>query len=799
MNVRLEAVEKAKKYLKKTQIGVERETLRVTEKGMLAKTKHPSTLGSKLKHPSITNDFAEAQLELITEPYTSLKTVEEHLKELHLVAHGEIGSELLWPLSMPSTLPRTVPIADFGASEEGKLKTLYRKGLVHRYGQNMQLISGIHYNISYDDAFFRSLHTSFKSTLSEEAFRSETYLHIARNVLRYGWIITYLYGASPTCADSFGAKGLHKFGPKTRYLPHATSLRMSNHGYYSRIQQQLGISYNSKDAFIETMQHALTTKSPSYARIKEQLNSNILQYEGEWYTRVRPKPSLETLQTKGIEYLELRSIDIDPFHPLGIGRCQMQFLELFLLFCLVKKSPPLTESEIKTLCKNQNDVALHGRHPGVHIMEGRVLKPIGQVAKTLIRALEKMSHLLPVCDIESFFAAVDDPEKTLSGKIMQVMQEENHTHESFGLKQASEHRAFYEKKVLPKAVQKEYKEIAEESVLEERLQIQNESVGLFGYEDLELSTQVVLRAARDNTIGFRVIDRKENLVEFSDGKKRVLVKQATKTNLDSYLDIEIMGSKALSKRMLQRAGFSVPDGATVYSFEDGMREAAQFFGKGTVIKPNETNFGTAVHIFEKLTPKDAEKALKDAFLHDKTVLIEPFIKGKEYRFLIINRECVGIVEREPAHIVGDGIHSVAKLVNKKNANPLSIRSTKEQLQLGLTEKRMLKEAGLSTTSIIKKGEKVYLRSNSNFSTGGDTHDRTDDVHSYYKEIACQIADFHEVTFCGVDMIIPNHKRKGPYAVIETNFNPMLSLHAYPTTGKGRPVGEKTLRALGFRI
>ncbi|WP_407536272.1 bifunctional glutamate--cysteine ligase GshA/glutathione synthetase GshB [Cetobacterium somerae] len=326
---------------------------------------------------------------------------------------------------------------------------------------------------------------------------------------------------------------------------------------------------------------------------------------------------------------------------------------------------------------------------------------------------------------------------------------------------------------------------------------------LKGFEDLELSTQILLKAAIKNGVKFEILDRDENFIVLEKDKKVEYVKQATKTSLDSYVTMLIMENKVVTKKVLEKENIIVPQGKDYFNIEEAKSDYRKY-GAGIVIKPKSTNFGLGITIFkEEFSKEDYEKALEIAFKEDNSILIERFIKGKEYRIFVMGDEVVGILHRVPANVKGDGERSIKELVEEKNLDPLrgvGYKTPLEKIRLEDPEKLFLKGQGLTIEYIPKKDEVVYLRENSNISTGGDSLDYTDDILDAYKKIAIKASKAVGAKICGVDMMIEDIKNPNPidnYAIIELNFNPAIHIHCYPYKGKNRNLGEKILKALGY--
>ncbi|MEO1850558.1 MAG: glutamate--cysteine ligase, partial [Psychrobacter sp.] len=372
--------------------GIEKEGLRVRPDGFLAQTPHPAKLGSKLTHPFITTDYSESLLELITEPKASPKETLNMLRQLHvLVYQGMPEGELMWPLSMPcmlSSKDEDIPLADYGSSNTGKLKTLYRSGLGIRYGRRMQTIAGLHYNLSFGDTLFETWQaqtpTAQEQTLTE--FKNEKYLGLIRNFKRLTSIVLYLLGASPSVCPCFVAgreHDLERLNDSTYYKPTATSLRMGKLGYTNSVQEQLDIRYNYLPEYVAGLRRAIQTPHESFAKLglededgnPIQINNHILQIENEYYSPIRPKQiamsgetPTEALERRGIAYVEFRAIDLDPYSDVGIRLSSACFLEVMALYCLFSDSPDLLPEEEEALAINLERVVNEGRREGLHII-----------------------------------------------------------------------------------------------------------------------------------------------------------------------------------------------------------------------------------------------------------------------------------------------------------------------------------------------------------------------------------------------------------------------------------------------
>lgn len=374
--------------------GIEKESLRVTPDGKLAQTPHPVALGSALKHPNITTDFSEALLEFITPACQSIGESLAWLDCIHAFTYRvlEKQDEKLWVASMPCILDSddAIPLAQYGTSNTARMKTVYREGLGNRYGRVMQTIAGIHYNVSFPDALWQLLQEQDGDRSSLQDFKTQRYFDLIRNFRRYMWLLLYLFGASPAICPTFLQGRDHKlqaFDDKLRslYLPFATSLRMGDLGYQSNAQSLLTVCYNGLPTYISTLKKGLTTPYPAYEKIGvrdssghyRQLNTNLLQIENEFYSTIRPKRVAQpgetpilALHERGVEYIEVRCLDLNPYLPAGIDADTAHFIEAFLLWCLLSESQPTDIIEYGRLLRNQAVAVERGRDAAVLLEDG---------------------------------------------------------------------------------------------------------------------------------------------------------------------------------------------------------------------------------------------------------------------------------------------------------------------------------------------------------------------------------------------------------------------------------------------
>ncbi len=429
-------------------MGLEKEGLRVSEDGGISPEPHPESLGCALTHPNITTDFSESLVELVTPPVHSADEMLAFLsKTQQYLYHRLPTGQSFWPTSMPCAIrgETHIPIAQYGSSNQGMMKTVYRRGLANRYGSVMQTIAGIHFNYSFAQDFLRQYHLLMAPSEAFRAFNDQSYMALTRNVVRYGWLIPYLFGASSAVCKSF-LKGhqqhsLIEFNEVTLYEPYATSLRMGDIGYQNLREDEVGVkaNYNSLWHYIHSLKSGMQTPCSVYEKIGlkkqgeyQQLNTNILQIENEYYASVRPKPDvvsdkkpLDALHENGVAYVELRSLDINPSLPLGIDKTQVLFLEAFLLFCLLERSPVICSREQVECDANDQLVAHRGREPKLSLMQQGKSVLLQELGRTLIDKIYHCAELLGPeyqAAVDTIGQRIEDAELTPSATILSAMK-----------------------------------------------------------------------------------------------------------------------------------------------------------------------------------------------------------------------------------------------------------------------------------------------------------------------------------------------------------------------------------------
>ena len=471
--------------------GIEKESLRICTDGIIAKTPHPHALGSALAHPYITTDYSESLMEFITPPFADIKQTLAYMHQIHQFVFSELPEdEMLLATSMPCGIEGdlSIPIAEYGSSNIGKMKHIYRKGLWHRYGRTMQAIAGIHFNYSVPEALWPILHQLSETEASLERFISNAYFGLIRNFHRQGWLILYLFGASPAICKSFFSSRPHllaefeEFDAWTVYQPYATSLRMSDIGYKSRNQADLRIDYNSLDAYITSLTAAISTPYPEYEKIGvkvdgeyQQLNANILQIENEFYSTMRPKQIAKSgekptmaLKRAGVLYVEMRSLDLNLFNPIGIDESTARFIEAFLLTCLLYDSPKQKESEFCINNNNQLLVANQGRKPGLNLNKNGVTISLHDWAQQILTAMKPVCAILDQgcidkpyqLALQQQFAVVDNPALTPSARILACMQQNSQEFGCFASNTSALHKSYFQAQPLDSVQQQQFIDMA---------------------------------------------------------------------------------------------------------------------------------------------------------------------------------------------------------------------------------------------------------------------------------------------------------------------------------------------------
>lgn len=476
--------------------GLEKESLRIQPNGHLSQRKHPPCLGSALTHPSITTDYSEALLEFITPVFSDVEEPLKYLEDIHRFVYHCLDEEKLWISSMPCIMGTedSIRIAEYGNSNSGKMKHVYRHGLWHRYGRLMQTIAGIHYNVSFPQSFWQQYQKVCGDDQPLQDFISEKYFHIIRNFQRYVGMVVYLFGASPAVCPTF-LKGrdhqLESLNNTSLYAPFGTSLRMSNLGYSNDAQSGLNISYNSLDEYVKTLTHAIRTPYKPYQDLGvkvgdnyQQLNANILQIENEYYGNIRPKRTTQrgerptvALAKRGVEYIEMRCVDLDPFSPIGITPQQVRFLDVFALFCLLQPSDPITAEEQDCIDFNREAMVLRGRDPELllrcgkdsvrfHEWAHRLLIKIADVARLFDESHQTTTYSDAVA---AQLEKTKDPSLTPSAQVLKILEDEKQSFFHFSMDMTLKHELHFRSHPLSDEQLNSMKAVAKKSHEEQKI------------------------------------------------------------------------------------------------------------------------------------------------------------------------------------------------------------------------------------------------------------------------------------------------------------------------------------------
>ncbi|WP_252244750.1 MULTISPECIES: bifunctional glutamate--cysteine ligase GshA/glutathione synthetase GshB [unclassified Clostridium] len=746
-------------------VGIEREGLRVNRDGILSLKNHPKVFGDKMLNPYITTDFSESQIELITPAFSTCEETYNFLNNLYDIVALEIRDEYIWPQSMPCIImdDKVIPIATFNKSPEGEKSRKYRENLIKKYGGKKQLISGVHYNFSFNEDMIKKLYDNANTELNYRRFKDNIYLKVTRNYLRYRWLLLYLLGGTGIVHESYTGecvKTLQEISQGAFSNDGAMSYRNSECGYKNKVE--LFPNYTSVNNYVKS--------------INGFIKNGLIESHKELYSSIRLKAKdnynlFNSLLDKGINYLEYRSIDINPFDKCGISLDDLHFLEIFNLFLLISEEESYDNWQEEAYY-NQKIIARYGQNNVELKKNGEVIYKEKWALDILnqIQEINKELSLGKDSLIDTMIDKVKDNRLTYTYRIINKVKEEGYIDAHINLA-------------------KKYKENAYKNRFK-----------LVGYEDLELSTQILMKESIKRGIETKIIDKSENFIVLKKGDKVEYVKQATKTSKDNYVSVLMMENKVVTKNVLNEAGIRVPMGMEFNSLESAIDKVDEFINMPIVVKPKSTNFGIGISIFPNGGSKDdIIRALNIGFKNDNTVLIEEFIQGKEYRFLVIGDKVAGILHRVPANVMGDGVKNIVELVKDKNLNPLrgkGYRTPLEKIEIDENVELFLKQSNIDINYIPNKDEVVYLRENSNISTGGDSVDYTDDIPERFKNIAVESSKAIGANICGVDMIIKDYRDEtSDYGIIELNFNPAIHIHSYPYVGKERKIANEILKLL----
>lgn len=731
--------------------GIEKESQRVYADGSIVTSLHPKAFGNRRFHPYIQTDFAESQLELVTPPMKKLEDTLRWLSAIHEVTLRTLPEdEFIFPFSMPAGLPpeEHIKVAQLDNQED----VAYREHLVQSYGKYKQMVSGIHYNFQIDPKFIDALFHAQNETQSAVDFQNKFYLKIAKNFLRYQWILLYLFSATPTVEEKY-------FRGNSPLKPHqyVRSLRSGKYGYVN--DPKIHVSYDSLQEYVETLEHWV--------------KSGDLIAEKEFYSSVRLRGAKKArdLLEKGIQYLEFRLFDLNPFAPYGIELADAKFIHYFILL-MAWLDDTADQEGLKLGKARLAEVAWEDpREQSVYAVEGEL------VLFEMLKMLEQLNVSDEIKTIvKDKLGQFADPNQTLCAKVVAAIEQVG-SYQQLGADIAQSNKA--------KAFERFY--------------------ALTAFDNMELSTQALLFDAIQKGLKIEILDERDQFISLQFGDHLEYVKNGNMTSHDSYISPLIMENKVVTKKVLAKAGFNVPQSIEFTDVKSAVENFPLFENRAVVIKPKSTNFGLGISIFQQgVTDRDDfAKAVEIAFREDKEIMVEDYLLGTEYRFFVLGDQTLAVLLRVPANVIGDGVHTVAELVAAKNDHPLrgdGSRTPLKKIALGDIEQLQLKEQGLTVDSIPTKDQLVQLRANSNISTGGDSIDMTDEMHVSYKEIAVGISKAMGAAVCGVDLIIPDLKKPAElslrsWGVIEANFNPMMMMHIFPFSGQSRRLTMNVIKML----
>lgn len=732
--------------------GFEKESQRVHADGSIVTTPHPKSFGSRSYHPYIQTDFAESQLELITPPNKKVEDSLRWLSAIHEVVLRSLpDDEYIFPLSMPAGLPPAEKIKV--AQLDDPADVAYREHLVKSYGTYKQMVSGIHYNFQLDADLIQTLFKAQSEYQSAVEFQNDLYLKMAKNFLRYQWILLYLLSATPIVDKNYFKDGISPLKPNQ----YVRSLRSSQYGYVNA--PEIIVSYDSVEKYVETLEHWVA--------------EGKLIAEKEFYSNVRlrgAKKAREFLDN-GIQYLEFRLFDLNPFEPYGINLEDAKFIHHFILL-MIWMDETADQQAVELGKSRLAEVAWEDpRSQTAYRAEGETILNQLLIMLEQIGAEDEIARI-----VKDKLAQFIEPEKTLCGRLVNAIEQAGG-----------------------------YQRLGAELAIRNKQQAFERFYALSAFDNMELSTQALLFDLIQKGIKTEILDENDQFLCLQHGEHIEYVKNGNMTSHDSYISPLIMENKVVTKKVLAKAGFNVPQSVEFTSLEQAVASYPLFEGRAVVFKPKSTNYGLGISIFQQGVHNrdDFTKAVEIAFCEDKEIMVEDYLVGTEYRFFVLGEETLAVLLRVPANVVGDGVHTVAQLVATKNAHPLrgdGSRTPLKKIALGDIEQLQLKEQGLTVDSIPAKDQLVQLRANSNISTGGDSIDMTDEMHDSYKRLAVGITKAMGAAVCGVDLIIPNLKKPAEaslssWGVIEANFNPMMMMHIFPYAGKSHRLTQNVIKML----
>lgn len=578
----------------------------------------------------------------------------------------------------------------------------------------------------------------------EEEKNEQKYFELLQKLYVYGPLILQFFSFTPLYQNGILDEGLEEIG-KNKGLENSLSLRNTQKWGYTN-EHKIPINYENLEQYKESLDEA----------IKEEKIDSLKEY----YSKIRFKKN-----ENGDPYLEIRFIDLNPYYRLGITYEQLKLLDVFIRFLHDKEN---YEFDYKECLENFEKVSTQGNNKNLKLKISGREKTLEEHTKNLLDKISR-SNFLNLAEkkiIENFKKNYLNNALDID-KMLKEINFEKLTILEFGKKHAKKKEKFEE---------------------------------LYSEENLELSTKILKKKATELDYKVNVIDEYENFLEIQDinGNKEYVI-QATKTNMDKYVNILIMENKFMTKFVFRKNNLKIAKDQLIHKNE--LKNINVIFkdwkNKKIVVKPIDTNFGLGITILNSnFTQEELKNSFEFAFLYAERLLIEEFFEGVEYRFLVIDEKVQSIVQRIPANVVGDGILTIEQLVEEKNQNSLRGKGYKtpvEKIVIGDIEKEYLRKNNMTSETVVETGKRIFLRENSNVSTGGDSVEVSEIIPEQFKEIAIETTSALNVAICGIDMIINDDFTD--YIIVEANFNPAIQMHTYPVYGIGKNPAKAILKLL----
>ena len=707
-------------------IGIEREGLRCDANGNLSKKPHPKCFADRMKNKFVTTDWGEAQMELRTPVCKSTDECYEKLNEITNVVLCELNNqnELIWPYSMQCILPKEedFPWGNYGSHVEEHEYEMY---LYKKYGYKMHCMSGIHINFSFSDVLFERIKENYEDIPQT---KDDAYFKIMRVFFKKAWQLMYFFGATPL--------QLNEQETSILSLRNTEKIGFTNEG-------KIDVDFSNKEMYLNS--------------VKKLISQDIIKAATELYIPIRAKSSkknntIQELEEKEINHIEVRLCDINPFDKCGINKEQMDMFVLFIIKCLIENVQIVKEHNYKETAKV--GISMEEKQELIEDIES-----YKKINETLGLDFEE--------SIEKYLEYILNNKKTIAEEIVDLSNKE-------GL---LEGLLILANKYSKDAEEMRYK--------------------ITGYPNLEASTQILIKDAISRGVDYNIIDEKKSFVEFSNGTIKECVIQASKTSKDSYIYPFITDDKLYAKRVMIENGIDTPMYKYInkkMSKEKIKKAVKNILGRKVVVKPRTTNYGDGITIIDNGADENTLlEAIEYAFSFDQDVFIEEYVKGNEYRFLVIDGKCIHVSWRRPTSVVGDGKSTIQELIKQKVESPLYTRFNRKIVVNELMLDYLSKQ-GYSLEYVPPKDKRIYLHKISNVSKGGEGIGVNNIMPDYFKKIAEKLVRAFNAKICGVDIIIDD-LNSTKYKVIELNDNPGILSNEYPVEGEGAKVGIEILKFL----